>query len=491
MKNHSIKFQVMLKKVSIAVFTTLFAFIIPSKWLKAQSLTMPSIFQSGMVLQQNMKDPVWGWAKPGATVTIDPSWQLKAYKTKAGDQGKWKVKLAAPDAGGPYKITIHADTATIVLSNVLVGEVWVASGQSNMEMPVKGYYNTPVLHANEIITNSKNNQIRLFNVRHNTSSKPQKDFEGTWKQAGPASVAGFSVAGYIFAKKLQKVLNVPVGIIQSTWGGTSVQSWTDDNTLKKLGIDLNKINNVGGLNKKYKGKKAPKRHPGVLFNAMIAPMISYGMRGAIWYQGERDRRVPKLYLKVFSAMIKSWRNQWDEGAFPFYFVQIAPYAYGQKVNSAYVREAQLKTMQNVPNTGMAVTLDIGTEHPIHPPYKVKVGDRLAYWALAKSYGIKGIEYSGPIYKSMTTKGSKAYLRFNHAQMGLTSYGHSLTHFTIAGAGKKFYPAKAKITRHNGLAVWSDKVPHPVAVRYGWKNWLVGHLFNTYGLPAPSFRTDNW
>jgi sialate O-acetylesterase len=453
---------------------------------------MPAIFQSGMVMQQNMEDPVWGWAEPGATVAIHPSWQLKTYKTKANNGGKWMIKLAAPDAGGPYKITIHADTTSIILSNVLVGEVWVASGQSNMEMPVKGYFDTPVLHSNEIITNSRNDHIRLFKVRHNTSTSPQKDFKGTWKQAEPASVADFSVAGYIFGRKLQHVLHVPVGIIQSTWGGTSVQSWTDENTIQRFGIDLNKVADVGGLNKSFKGKKnANTRYPSVRFNAMIAPMIPYGIRGAIWYQGERDRRVPKVYQKVFSAMIKGWRKQWKEGAFPFYFVQIAPFDYGQKVNSAYLREAQLKTMQQVSHTGMAVTLDIGTQHSIHPLYKEKVGDRLAYWALAKTYGIDGIEYSGPVFKSMSTKKGKAYLHFTHAQMGLTSYGDSLASFTIAGADKQFYPAKAKISGRKQVVVWSKKVPHPAAVRYGWKNWLVGHLFNTYGLPASSFRTDDW
>jgi sialate O-acetylesterase len=360
-----------------------------------------------------------------------------------------------------------------------------------MEMPVKGYFNTPVLHSNEIITDSKNSQIRLFKVDHNTSDTPQDNFKGTWKEAEPVSVADFSVAGYIFAKKLQRVLGVPIGIIQSTWGGTSAQSWTGGNTLKKLGIKLHKINDVGGLNKRFKGKRAPQRYPGALFNAMIAPMIPYGIRGAIWYQGERDRRVPKLYQKVFSAMINSWRKKWDEGAFPFYFVQIAPFAYGPNVNSTYLREAQLKTMQHVPHTGMAVTLDIGTRHSIHPPYKEKVGKRLAYWALAKTYGIKGIDYSGPVYKSMTTKKGKVYLHFTHAQMGLTSFGDSLSHFIIAGADKKFYPAKARIIGRKRVVVWSKQVPHPAAVRYGWKNWLVGRLFDTYGLPASSFRTDNW
>jgi sialate O-acetylesterase len=190
-------------------------------------------------------------------------------------------------------------------------------------------------------------------------------------------------------------------------------------------------------------------------------------------------------------MINSWRKKWKEGSFPFYFVQIAPFDYGNKVNSAYLRESQLKTMQKVPNTGMAVTLDIGAKHPIHPPYKEEVGNRLAYWALAKTYGLKKVDYSGPVYKSMKVKGNKAYLSFDHAPNGLTIKGDSLTHFTIAGSDKKFYAAKAHITNHNELVVRSDEVSHPVAVRYGWKNWLVGHLFDAQGLPAPSFRTDDW
>lgn len=447
--------------------------------VQAQSLRLPSIFQSGMVLQRNTNAPFWGWAQPGDTVRINGSWQLKSVQGVADENGKWSAKIPTPAAGGPYTVTLSSDT-TISLNNVLIGEVWIASGQSNMQMPVKGYSYQPVLNSAELITNSGDDQLRLFTVQRKTSNTLQNDLEGNWSEAGPATVADFSVVGYTFAKKLRSVLNVPVGIIHTSWGGTSVKSWTDAETLQQF--DISKDDEIGDNNP---------HHPAVLYNAMIHPLIPFSIRGVIWYQGEHDRGEPGLYQKLFPAMIQSWRAKWDEGNFPFYYVQIAPFDYGKKVNSAYLREAQTRTMEKVPNTGMAVTLDIGREHVIHPPQKEKVGNRLAYWALAKTYGIEGIDYSGPIYQSMNVKDGKAYLKFDHAEMGLTAYGDSLSNFEIAGEDRVFHSARTQITRRNGLVVWSDEVPAPVAVRYGWKNWLQGRLFDTYGLPAPSFRTDNW
>lgn len=440
---------------------------------------MPSIFQSDMVLQQNTNVPIWGWSQPGDTIRVLSSWQTKTYQDVALENGKWNINLPTPDAGGPYTVTIQSDT-TIVFNNVLIGEVWIASGQSNMTMPVKGFPYQPVLNSAELISNSIDDGIRLFTVEQSTSNSVQSDFKGQWSSAHPETVAGFSVVGYVFAKKLRNVLNVPVGIIHSSWGGTSVKSWTDIETLKQF--DITKDDEID--------KNNP-HHPAVLYNAMIHPMIPFSIRGAIWYQGERDRHDPELYGELFPSMIQSWRAKWDNGDFPFYYVQIAPYGYGDNMNSAYLREAQTHTMQKVPNTGMAVSMDIGHQYAIHPPEKEQVGIRLAYWALAKTYGIEGINYSGPIYRGMHLKDGRAYLEFNHADMGLTSFGEPLTNFEISGMDKVFYPAQAEITQRDGLIIWSDKVPDPVAVRYGWKNWVRGDLFDTYGLPAPSFRTDNW
>lgn len=467
----------MIQLKHVILFVILTVFLITA--VKAQPIELPSIFQSGMVLQRNTDAPFWGWTQPGDTVRVNGSWQLKSVRTVAGKNGRWSVKLATPAAGGPYTVTVSSDT-TISFKNVLIGEVWLASGQSNMQMPVKGYSYQPVMNSAELIANSRDDQLRLFTVHRNTSNSLQNDLKGNWSNARPATVADFSVAGYTFAKKLRTVLKIPVGIIHTSWGGTSVKSWTDAETLQQFGIS--KDDEIGANNP---------HHPAVLYNAMIHPLIPYSIRGVIWYQGESDRGEPELYQQVFSAMIQSWRARWNEGNFPFYFVQIAPFDYSKNINSAYLREAQMRTMEKIPNTGMAVTLDIGQKHVIHPSQKEQVGNRLAYWALAKTYGIEGIDYSGPIYQSMKVKDGKSYLKFDHAGMGLTAYGDSLSNFEIAGKDRVFHPARAQITRRNGLVVWSEEVPEPVAVRYGWKNWLQGNLFDTYGLPAPSFRTDNW
>ena len=350
-----------------------------------------------------------------------------------------------------------------------------------MNMPVKGYGNQPVIGSNEAILNSKNDRIRLFNTERNTSLKPLNNVDGKWNEATPKSVKDFSATAYFFGKKLAATLKVPIGLIHTSWGGSTVETWMDKETLSEF-------KTIEFPTKIPKGKV--QKTPTLLYNAMLHPFVGYTIKGVIWYQGESNRANFKAYKKLFPSMINSWREKWQQGNFPFYFVQIAPFNY-KDVNASFLREVQLQTMQNVVNTGMAVTLDIGECKSIHPSEKSIVGNRLAYWALAKNYGFSEIGFSGPVYKEMKVIGKKIKLHFEFADNGITSFGKDLVGYEIAGEDKVFYAATAKIQKNKTINVWANKVKAPVAVRYAFKNCVKGTLFNTEGLPATSFRTDIW
>ena len=369
------------------------------------------------------------------------------------------------------------------LKNVLIGEVWLCSGQSNMWMPLKGYSNSGINGNNETILNSKNDMIRFFSTEKKASLKPLEDVTGQWLVAEPATAVDFSALAYYFGVKLNDILNIPIGLIHTSWGGSRVEAWMDQETLSLFeGIEIPK---------EITADTHKNRTPTLLYNAMLHPFESYNVKGFLWYQGESNVSWPQDYTKLFSSMIELWRQKWERPNMPFYFVQIAPYGYGER-NSAFLREAQMQTMQTVDNTGMAVTMDIGDCKDIHPAEKELIGDRLAYWALAKDYGIKGISYSGPIYQSMEkTSDSKIKIRFDFSENGLTVFGKELEGFEIAGEDKIFYSANAQINGDRSVSVWSEIVKDPVAVRYAFDNCSEASLFNTEGLPASSFRTDNW
>lgn len=441
---------------------------------------LASIFGNHMVLQQNNKVSIWGFDKPNTKISVSTSWGSKS-QVKSDDNGKWQTTLTTIKAGGPYEIKVIG-TSTVNLTDVLLGEVWLCSGQSNMEMPVKGFKSQPVENSNQLILKSNNSQIRLFNVNRKISTSPLDTCSGEWLYANPANTPNFSAVAYVFGKVLQENLNVPIGLVTSDWGGTVAQAWMDSQTLKN-GFNEVKLPEDGD-------KNINQNTPSALFNGMINPLIPFTFKGVIWYQGEGNRNNPLQYQKLFPALINSWRIKFSQPNMPFYFVQIAPFTYNNQGNSAGLREAQLKTMQNVKNTGMVSTLDIGSPDFIHPSKKIEVGERLALWALANNYDVKGISYSGPVYKSIKIENSKAIISFDYANMGLSSFGQELADFEIAGEDKIFYPAKAVI-KNDILEVSSEDVKNPVAVRYGWKNYLKGTLFNTSGLPASSFRTDDW
>lgn len=638
-------------KCSLLTFTCLAFF-----YAASAKITLPALFADNMVLQQKSDDPIWGWATPGERITVEGSWNNVAVTTKVNDKGEFILKIKTPKAGGPYTLTIKGNE-TIVLHNVMMGEVWVCSGQSNMELPMQGWPGATVKNSAEEIKNADYPDIRLFTVQRDIAFSAQKNCAGSWSECDPASVAPFSAAAYFFARALYRKLKVPVGLIVSCWGGTVAEAWTSNSALRKLGdfdsalnkldsaaphlnemesqykrnneswnkaltyinseyaesnyndddwkvmkiptiwekagypdldgivwfrkkisipagwagkalkIDLGPIDDnditwfnghkIGatenwmaprsydipvGLVKSgentiairvadvqgnggiygeekslriypadavsdagitvagnWKFKIAFVKHseplitqnpnnPTVLYNGMIAPLIPFSIKGAIWYQGESNVGRAAQYAKLFPDMINDWRERWKEGNFPFYYVQIAPFHYwGDGRESAALRDAQ-RTSLKLPNTGMVVTLDIGDTANIHPANKQEVGRRLALWALSNAYGENGIVYSGPLYDGMKITGNKVIVSFKHADGGLIAKGGALNNFEVAGTDGKFVRATA-IIEGDRVVVSSSQVRHPAVVRYSWSDTAEAHLFNKSGLPASTFISD--
>jgi sialate O-acetylesterase len=452
---------------------------------------LPSIFTDNMVLQQQTQVLFWGWDEAGKRITVTASWNRKHYTAKTDNSGKWMLKLATPKAGfTPYTITV-SDGKAIKLNNILIGEVWLCSGQSNMEVPMKGFKSQPIVGSNEAILKSKNNYIRLYTVpRSSTTTLQINSKPSPWKMAEPESVSNFSATGYYFGKLLQEMLGVPVGLINDSYSGSNIEAWMSPETLKAFPeIKIPEKDFV---------IKDKSRTPTTLYNGMLFPVYGFGIKGAIWYQGESNYDRPDQYELLLPAFVKQMRNSWAIGDFPFYYDQIAPYDYAQlppynsggKYNSAYLRDAQRKSVEKIPNSGMAVLLDLGEEKSIHPSHKVQAGERLAYIALAQTYGLKGFGYASPAYKSLSVNGNIATVNFDNVPNGLTSFGKELSNFEIAGTDKFFYPAKAAISG-SAVVVSSPQVKTPVAVRYAFRDFVVGDLFGNDGLPVSSFRTDSW
>ena len=454
------------------------------------TVSLASVFTDNMVLQQQTNAAIWGWATPGKTVTIRSSWNGKKYAAKVNSSGKWLIKVATPIAGGPYQISI-SESNTITLHNVLIGEVWICSGQSNMEMPMKGFKGQPVLHSNDAILHSRNKNIRLYTVPRSSVTQVQENSKPSqWLEAASEAVSNFSATAYYFGRLLNEMLDVPIGLIHVSYSGSFAEAWMSAETLQQFpDIKLPKANDT---------IKAVSRTPTTLYNGMLHPIIGYTLKGVIWYQGESNYDNPDRYEELFPLMVKEWRKEWASGNFPFYYAQIAPYNYAQlppyntggKYNSAFLRDAQRKAEKKIENSGMAVLMDIGEEKNIHPMDKETGGKRLALLALAKTYHQKGFGFASPRYDSLSINGSIATLHFTDAPNGITSFGKELAHFEIAGTDKIFHPAKAWINR-GVVAITAPEVKQPVAVRYAFNDFVIGDLFSTEGLPVSSFRTDNW
>ena len=472
------KFNDIIKStIKLILFSFLFVATVQAK------VKVGSVLGDNMVLQRDTEVQIWGTAQPGERLSITTGWNNVKKIFKANENGKWLVKVKTTEAGGPYKITVGTSKEKITIKNILLGEVWICSGQSNMEMPVAGLGGGQLANgSNELIFDADNDNIRLFNVKKASISTPQDSCVGSWAVASSESVASFSAVGYLYAKKLQQKLKVPVGMICSSWGGSSIEAWMDKETIAQFPAAL----------KRWE-KTQPQTKPSLLYNGMIAPIVNYTIKGALWYQGESNKDFYKDYAALQASMVASWRKDFGVGNFPFYFVQIAPFEYGNSkgIISALLRDEQLKSMELIPNSGMISTFDVGEEKNIHPAEKTTVANRLAYWSLSDTYGCKGLSYKMPTFNSVTIKDSVAILKFDNAPNGFTSFGKEVECFEVAGADSIFYPAKLIIDKE--VKVFSAKVKSPMAVRYGFCNFpkTKGYLYNTAGLPVPSFRTDNW
>lgn len=447
--------------------------------LALAEIRLPAIFSDHMVVQRDAALKVWGWADPGEAVTVNLATQRRT--THADDAGRWLAQLDPLERSeNPLEMTVSAaGENSLNVRDILVGEVWLCSGQSNMEWPV-----THANNASSEIAAAHHPNIRMFRVDQSARAQPAPDCSGSWVVCTTQTAGGFSAVGYFFGRDLHKSLHVPVGLINSSFGGATLEAWMDRGTLGEFPEMKPRVQDLGAELNQYV--------PTALYNPMIAPIIGYTIRGTIWYQGESNVANAWRYRERFPAMIRSWRECWGQGDFPFLFVQLANYGdvLPEPAESewAELREAQAMAL-SLPNTAMAVALDIGDAANIHPPNKQETARRLALAARAVAYG-KKVVYQGPTYEAMSVEGSSIRVKFRNTEGRLIARGDRVTGFAIAGDDKKFVWADATID--GDIVIVSSKlIPNPVAVRYGWASNPRCNLYNSADLPASPFRTDDW
>lgn len=452
-----------------------FAFILMILNAMMTKVSLPAIFGDNMVLQRNAEVSIWGWSNPEEEIKLIASWNNEEYQVVVNNKGQWKFNIKTSEAGGPYSISIKGYNE-VVLRNILIGEVWICSGQSNMEMaPSWGIDNE-----DEEIENATNLNIRFFTVPKLTATTPQNNLSGNWVESTPETMKDFSAIGYFFAKRLQEELkNVPIGLISSNMGGTPAEIWMPEEV---VGNDVILAESA----KKFNQHEYEPRQPGRAYNAMIYPIVGFKIAGIIWYQGESNVG-STIYDKTFSALIGSWRKVWKED-FPFYFVQIAPNKTGSNnFSNVIVRDAQRRVLKEVSNTGMVVISDVSDVKEIHPTDKKTVGIRLANLALAKTYRINTDLVNSPLYKAIKIEDNKVIVSFDYAE-GLYFKDKKEGQFEIAGIDGVFYPVNAEIKKNE---VWleSKKGITPVKVRFVWGNTIQSNLFNSANLPASCFISE--
>ena len=455
-------------------------------WCAAEAkVTLPEILSDNMVLQQQTDVRLWGWAAPNAEISVKPSWGNKTYRAQADGEGRWLLSVATPAASyTSYSIEI-SDGDLLTLDNVLVGEVWFCSGQSNMEMPLAGFDNCPIEGANEVIaTASQWKGIRVVTVEKNGQLEPVDRCKGSWKVSSPENAPWFSATAFFFARMVNRVLDIPIGIINCSWGGSMVEGWLPREVVSQYpDIDL----------KRDIRKEEPHDSPTLMYNGMVKPLHNYTVKGFLWYQGESNIGRNKTYAVRLKTMVELWRKEWGLGELPFYFVELAPCGDMQGTGGALLREAQYEAQKLIPNSAMVSTNDLVEPYEawnIHPKDKRHVGERLAYQALVKTYHVGGIEADSPACKSVTFEGSAAVLDFIHADNGFNR-AKSIVGFEMAGEDRVFHPALAEVVGKNQIKVTCAKVKKPVAVRYAFRDYYPGNVANLRGLPLIPFRTDNW
>lgn len=456
-------------------------------WAKVD---LPEILSDNMVLQQQTEVKLWGKAKANAEVSISPSWTNNIYTVKTDNDGKWIAEIQTPSASyTPYTITL-SDGEVTTLNNILIGEVWFCSGQSNMEMPLAGFWNCPIEGANETIaTASQWKGIRVATIEKNGQLEPVDRCKGSWKVSNPANAGAFSATAFNFAMMMNRVLDIPVGIINCSWGGSTVEGWLPRDIVSQY----KDINLKKDIRKEDGHDWWHYLSPTLMYNGMLKPLQNYTIKGFLWYQGESNVGKHKTYPERLKTMVELWRKEWGLGELPFYYVEIAPFGSRETNGSALLREAQFKAQSIISNSGMISTNDLVEEYEkdnIHPKNKTDVGKRLAYMALSRTYGFKGMEDMGPVYKSMEVKDGAAILSFDHAKDGFNRL-KGMEGFEIAGDDKVFYPAEAEVYNNLQIKVKSDKVKNPVAVRYCFRDFKPGNVANLRELPMYPFRTDNW
>jgi len=456
---------------------------------------LPALVGDHMVLQRDAPVPVWGWAAPGEQVAV--TFRGQVYSAVPAASGKWQVLLPATPAGGPYSLTVKGQN-TLTVQDILVGDVWLASGQSNMELPLRDK-NAPAPGAYPLVVNADQEvaaanfpQIRQFTVKKAVAYQPQAENEGySWQVCSPSTAGSFSAVGYFFARDLYQRYQVPIGLLSSPWGGTPAEAWVSADALKQLPDFQAK---VASLAPPATPAKEPQNTATVLYNGMIAPLIPYGVKGIIWYQGESNVGRAAQYRTLFPVLIRDWRARWGR-ELPFLFVQLANFtkALPEPAESdwAELREAQAQALL-LPRTGMAVAIDIGEGADIHPADKQDVGHRLALVARQVAYGDRQVVAAGPSFQTMAVSGSQVRLKFANVGAGLTlrTGTTTLSGFAVAGADHKFHWAAATLAGAE-VVLTCAAVPAPVAVRYDWANNPNGNLYNRDGLPAAPFRTDQW
>ena len=472
-----------MKKFAILFFAVCAAF--GAGILRAE-IRLPELFSDGAVFQRQEPVKVWGTAEPGAEVAIEFAGQKKS--AKAGEDGRWKITLSPLKASSdPREFKVYENGApALSIKNVVVGELWILGGQSNMEMPLGGFWQCPVTDANEIIARAgaKSGKLHYVKIPHAAAYTPQDRTAGSWTPCTTATAAKFTAAGYFFAEMLNDVLGVPVGIIDCSWGGSRVESWMSREVLSGYSdIDLTEE----GIS-----RVAQHLRPMVMYNAMLRPVAGYTVRGFLWYQGESNVGRYMDYAARLADMVSLWRGLWGRDDLPFYYVEIAPFEYGNG-KSPYLREAQCRAQELIHNSGMICTNDLVEPYEfcnVHPKNKRDVGYRLAFMALNKTYGMKEIACQSPQYESMEIRDGKARIRFKYMDQGFNRMA-DIRGFEICGADKVFYPADAVVENQFALVVSSEKVPEPVAVRYCFRDFQPGNLADTRELPVVPFRTDDF